>query len=81
MHKFKNKEENLLLAVLASRWEGTRWQEASLTEGLTFRFLSPSLFIYLILFYVEILLTVMGSLSKLFYFILLIKCGSVGFND
>ena len=53
MHKFKNKEENLLLAVLASQWwEGTRWQEASLTEGLTFKFLSPSLFIYLILFYV-----------------------------
>ena len=53
MHKFKNKEENLLLAVLASQWwEGTRWQEAGLTEGLTFLFLSPSLFIYLILFYV-----------------------------
>ena len=53
MHKFKNKEENLLLAVLVSQWwEGTRWQEAGLTEGLTFIFLSPSLFIYLILFYV-----------------------------
>ena len=53
MQKFKNKEENLLLAVLASQWwEGRRWQEAGLTEGLTFRFLSPSLFIYLILFYV-----------------------------